>query len=171
MSLTVETGAVVNGTTGADSYVAVADADTYWAGRVNAADWAKLSTTQKEAALREACQYLDVAYKWIGKRLWIAQPLYWPRLFYLANDDQRVEPNTIPQQVKNAQCELALLAASSKLAPERDGQKVASEQVGPLAVSYFQTDPARVFPMVDLLLRDFTYGKTLGGFVSQAVLS
>lgn len=56
MALTVETG---YGLTGADSYAAVADADTYWTARGGNAKWTAATPAQKETALRFASEFVD----------------------------------------------------------------------------------------------------------------
>jgi hypothetical protein len=66
MTLTVEDG---TGKADAESYISVADADTYFTARNNAT-WAALSTSDKEAALRKATDYMLQAYRvrWAGMR-------------------------------------------------------------------------------------------------------
>jgi hypothetical protein len=54
MALITETGA---GLANAESLISVADADTYHSG-VGNTDWAALSVTDKEQALRRATQYM-----------------------------------------------------------------------------------------------------------------
>jgi len=54
------------GLANANTYVAQADADSYFADRANAA-WAALSSDQKASALIQATQYLDARYTFIGQ--------------------------------------------------------------------------------------------------------
>ncbi len=53
---------------GTDSYVSVADADTYWTDRNNL-DWATTDVADKEKALRDATVFIDGSYegRWIGQ--------------------------------------------------------------------------------------------------------
>ena len=62
--LVVEDGTGTN--PAANTYVAQADADSYFADRANAA-WAALSADQKASALIQATQYLDARYTFIGQ--------------------------------------------------------------------------------------------------------
>jgi hypothetical protein len=141
MTLIVETGA---GLPDAESYISVADADTYHANRGNAA-WAALATDAKEQALRSATDYMRQNYRlrWIGMHVSITQALDWPRAWvpivdspggyqgfptYLALD-------VVPTEVKSACAELALRASSAALTPDV-GPQVTREQVGPISVDY-----------------------------------
>ena len=173
MSLIVEDGVTSGGVPNAESYCDVAFADTYWAGRnaTSAAAWAALTTAPKEAALREACQYLDQGWEWIGTRWSGKQYLNWPRSIYprgfsLSRVDINLSLpgiNQIPLILKQAQCELALEAMSGKLSPAYDPtQTVESVTVGPLSVKYNSTSrggslkPNRRFPLITLLLKDIS---------------
>ena len=67
MVLIVEDG---TGKADAESYLSVADADTYHTKHGDSADWDGASTGDKEEALRMGTQYLDATYNtlWIGSR-------------------------------------------------------------------------------------------------------
>jgi hypothetical protein len=175
MALIVEDGTVV---ADADSYVTTAYADTYWSNR-NEPKWAALTAPQKEAALREACLYLDQAYKWSGSKIEAEQPRMWPRavwgsnLHYNVLDVDQMLPGilTVPQVVKMAQCELALEASNARLAAtlERGGM-VTSESVGSLSITYALGAPGyKKYPFVDMLIREVIEGKVLGGVSAEAV--
>lgn len=75
MPLTVEDG---TGVTGADSYVALAAADAFFAAR-NETAWAGYSTAAREGALIQACEWLDTSHAWAGAPLTTTQGLAWPR--------------------------------------------------------------------------------------------
>ena len=66
MSLIVEDG---TGKSNAESYISVADADTYHSNRDNT-DWAALTTAEKERLLRIATDYMVAVYRlrWDGYR-------------------------------------------------------------------------------------------------------
>ena len=65
-------------TVGTNSYLSVADADSYWSAR-NDSTWSGASTAAKEKALIEATQYIDGAYSFIGSIATSNQSLAWPR--------------------------------------------------------------------------------------------
>lgn len=68
--------------------------------------------TGQEANLRKARQYIDHAYVWRGYRVDSAQSLEWPRYISGYIDGHLVASDTIPQAIKDAQCEVAQLIAS-----------------------------------------------------------
>ena len=74
MALVVEDG---TGLSTAESYISVADADTYHSDRGNAL-WTGTDAV-KEEALRQATEYLDATYDWKGSISLTTQALNWPR--------------------------------------------------------------------------------------------
>jgi len=172
MALIVEDGVTPGGVPNAESYCTVAFADAYWVGRnpTSAAAWAALGTPAKEAALREACQYLDQGWEWIGDRWSGTQYLMWPRSIYGSRiHNQWLNLNLslpgitkIPLILQQAQCELALEASSGKLSPSYDpSQTVESVSVGPIRVGFAASrfgmlKPNRRFPFLSILLKDIS---------------
>ncbi len=153
MALIVEDG---TGMATAESYLSVADADTFHTKFGNTA-WSG-DTALKEGALRRATRYIDGIYgqRWVGLRNSQAQALDWPRE-YAYDSDQFIVPNgTVPQAVKNATAEAALreLLTPNGLSPdlERGGQ-VESEDVtaGPVSVSTSYKSDAPVRPILTVL--------------------
>jgi hypothetical protein len=106
MALVVEDG---TGKSDAESYVSVADADTYHAAHSGSADWTGASTAEKEKALRLATQWLGASYdgRWLGVRFSGDQALSWPR-DSVELDGYILSASDIPQQLLDATCELAL---------------------------------------------------------------
>lgn len=138
MALIIETGAII---AGADSYVSVTDCDTYHTARGNSA-WTGTDAV-KEYALRKAVAYLDGHYRNRLKGYMvdpISQNLAWPR-YDVVIDGVTLASNIIPQRVKDAQCELALIALSSDLAPNVSAG-IKREKVDVLETEYFAGAPA-----------------------------
>jgi len=175
MAFTVETG---SGVTGANSYISVSDADDYWADRVNATSpdgnaWTNASQSEKEGALVEASAYLDATYDWVWNNppLWQGrvnplgpleaytplkdkdQGLKWPRNAAYDNDTYVLQQG-VPQKVKDATAELALLALDGFLLESKDrGGMVKSEAVGSLQVTYMDNAPGnKSYPFIDRIL-------------------
>lgn len=108
------------GSASANSYITLADATTYFGNRLNADTWdAATSDTQTKALLMSA-KRLE-RENWIGSRASSTQALAWPRsgaakvdsiggAYWAGSYYGAVcyETTEIPQQVKDAQCELAL---------------------------------------------------------------
>lgn len=108
----------------ADSYTAISEADAYFTMR-GEAGWTG-SDTVKENALRRGTTYLENQYRdrWVGINVAQTQALSWPRVdglrgYYRGYTQQLLDLNgwpipltVVPQQVKNAVCEAALLYLS-----------------------------------------------------------
>lgn|SRR5574343_469371 len=114
--LVVEDG---SGVAGAESYVAVADADAYFAKRGSPASWTGLSESVKEQYLREGTDYLEMMYdgRWKGCKVESDQALSWPRYNVHDSDGIVLDSAIIPQKLKNALCEAALQRTSGDLLP------------------------------------------------------
>lgn len=157
MALEVETGL---GSAIAESYASVVDANLYHANRGNAA-WAALaSDSLREQALRKATDYLTQNYRgrWKGiKTFPSVQALDWPRYNVIRDDDDNLNiylgSETIPIELKNAACELALRSLTESLAPDLE-RLTRSEAVGSLSVTYEPGSPQyKQYRAVDMILR------------------
>lgn len=161
MALVVEDGTVV---AGANSYVDMSYADAYHSSRNNVAwlEGASSPDTAREGALIRATQWLDATYKsrYPGLRLQgRTQPLQWPRSGAYDVDGNEIAEDEIPQEIMAATCEAALreLSSPGSLAPDyNNSQRVVSEKVGDLAVTYSDStsaaDMTPVFSMIDGIL-------------------
>ncbi len=110
MSLVTEDG---TGLATAESYLSVADADTYWSNRGDST-WAAGTTAGKEEALRRATQYLDAEFIWIGAIASTTQALGWPRAGACDHEGRDLS-DMVPVLVENACAELAKEALSGAL--------------------------------------------------------
>tara|TARA_Y100000310_G_scaffold344961_1_gene460802 strand:+ start:2551 stop:3063 length:513 start_codon:yes stop_codon:yes gene_type:complete len=136
MALIVEDG---SGLATAQSYLSVADADTYHTAHSASTTWSGAAEADKEKALRLATQYLDALYgtRWVGSRWSLAQALDWPRSYVVLYDIYTISTSTIPQDLKDACAELALKQiADTDLIPDLTNPgSVASESVSAGSVS------------------------------------
>ena len=168
MALTVEDGTIKSG---AESYISASDATTYHTNRGNTA-WTGTDAV-KEAALRRAAAFLDGRYRkrWKGVRTSpTTQAMEWPRTGvrlvdeftgdwppsqYDSENYGYLESDTIPQRLKDAQCELALRALAGELAPDYNGS-VIREKVDVLETEYApgSSPGAKTYQLIDLLLSD-----------------
>lgn len=154
MALVIESGSA---SATAESYASVADVDSYALARGMTA-WTGIDSV-KEAALRNATQYIDATYRFKGYRLAQAQALMWPRSgvmfdrFTLASD-------AIPPMLKTACMELAIKAISGSLIVDPDSQYVTDVQVGPIkkSMSAPQNGGQKTYSLIDSLLRDLVTG-------------
>jgi hypothetical protein len=142
MALVVEDG---TGKTDADSYISRADADTYVAKYIKSDNagrvaWEASTDDEKDDALRQAAQYLDQTYqtKWQGVRTHTDQALDWPRTGVVDCDDETIDSDAIPVDLKNAQAEMATRGTVEELFADVDSPvgdiKRRKEKVGPLEV-------------------------------------
>lgn len=129
MSIVVEDG---SGLANAEAYISVADADTYHGNRGNAA-WAALATSAKEAALRQATDFM-ATLRWSGVRATATQALDWPRAGTELNGFP-IAANVVPAAVARACAELALRATAGSLSPDAE-PVVLETTVGPLTTKY-----------------------------------
>jgi hypothetical protein len=106
VALIVEDG---SGKSDAQSYVSVADADSYHTNHSASTDWTNATTAEKEKALRLATQWLDASYhgRWKGVRFSAGQALDWPR-DSVELDGYVLSASDLPQQLLDATCEMAL---------------------------------------------------------------
>jgi hypothetical protein len=148
------------GIDGANSFVSVSGADSFFLDRADTA-WAALSSTAKQAALIQASSYLDSYYAglWPGDILSDTQGLSWPRTG--AYDANGRELSGVPGKVIEAVCLLAKEASGSPLTSSYDGAAVVTrKKLGPLETEYAATGrtPGKRYPFVALALRGIVSG-------------
>lgn len=144
--------------TDADTYVTLAELADY---AVNMA-WTLTGTdAQKEAALRRSAVYLDNRYDWGGSRTIEDQARAWPRANLYDRDGYYVDPDIIPQRIKDAQCELANLDLSGvELMPQKQGATLSETvKAGPVGVTTnFGAAPSSPkFGVVDSLVSQYLF--------------
>lgn len=167
MAFVVEDG---TGLTLANSYATTAEADGYFSDRGNAA-WTGLDAV-KQAALIKATSFVDGRYfdLFIGKfPHQHTQGLLWPRVD--AVDYRGFWFNGIPQCLKSAVCEAAVLFLADDLAaPLEHGGLVKEESASRgLFVSYQDGAPAETsYPAIDHAIRPILKGSGAGSSVKLA---
>lgn len=162
MALRVEDG---TGVSDANSYIALAEADTYFQERGNA-EWGALSVAEKEQALIRATDYLEQRYdgRWRGARAGAGQALSWPRSYAYAFGDERrpISSEVVPLRLRYATCELASRATDASLRPDLlpNMTAVTKEKVGSLEVNYSPAGGVDTpqFIVVSDLLRPLLHG-------------
>lgn len=148
MTITVETGAVV---ANADSYLSVADADTYFSGHGSPTTWTGATTAEKEAALKYATRWLDSNYKWYSDIYSTSQVLGWPRVAYTDHDGRSVGGlSVMPQDLLDATAEMALEYLSNEFVSSTQG--ISRERIGSAEVQYSGGSSKRTYTYVAGLL-------------------
>lgn len=167
MTLIVEDGSAVPN---AESYISVAEADTYFANRGKADAWD--AAPDKEQMLRLATDYMLGMYRdrWKGYRFTVTQALDWPRAWVPMPDSITTygpypyyyPQNVVPDAVKHACAELALRAINGDLTPDLTPEDLAAQiRVGPIDIRY-STGGSNVviFRQIDLMLKTLVKGGT-----------
>jgi hypothetical protein len=95
------------GTTTANSYALVAEADAYYVDMFNRPLWASSSNANKEAALVTASRMLDYYTDWVGTPVTDVQAMGWPRDSAYNQVGTLYSNTAIPMPVKFAVYELA----------------------------------------------------------------
>jgi hypothetical protein len=133
--------------TDANSYVSVAEFDTYWTDRDNQE---ALAIVNKDAVLIKATDYIETVYygKWKGTRYTTTQNTEFPRVI----DGENVG---IPTRLKNACFELAFKANSGNLLTDIQ-QRIVKEKVAVIETTYSEySDQLTQYTTVYNLLREY----------------
>lgn len=163
MTLVVEDG---TGLSTADSYISLADANTYVAAHGALASWTAAADADKEEALRLAAQYIDLKYgsRFLGTKYLRDQALCWPRDSVVDDQGHSYEYYEIPNGVLQAQVEAAMrvIEGDDLLDVIDEPGTISSESVtvGPIqeSKSYMGgKSQVKKYPKVDLLLRPVLY--------------
>lgn len=168
MAFTPEDG---TGVVNANSYVDVDYADTYFSDRGNEA-WGNLDSTDKEIALINASDYINLRYgeKFKGSLATETQGMLWPRLYVGSSALQ------MPDSLKRATAEYAIRASAAPLAPDYsfdDSGRLWTkkrEEVGPIVeeTTYDSNSASdlytfRPYPVPDALIKPLLIGGGYGG--------
>lgn len=150
-TITVEDGTNV---AGANSYVSVADANTFLSGEIYATEWDAADADLKARALIAACRVINYSMNWNGYRTYTDQALAWPRARVhnyeienalladpLAMTSVYYADNTIPQRLKDAQCIQALELLRSDRSTDPTTKGVTSFSLeGALSATFDKSD-------------------------------
>lgn len=154
MAVVVETGSGLNPL--ANSYVSEADLTAYATARGNV-----VASATPSALLISAMDDLETRnYK--GARVSVSQPLSWPRDGVYV-DGVYIEPDAIPQRIKNAQCEAALLIDSGVDLGAATSGGIKRERVeGAIEVEYATSKTTPIYRGMENQLRPLLAGGGAG---------
>lgn len=154
MALTVEDGA---GLAAADSYVSVADCETYCDAR--GLTFSSAATADKEAALRRATASIDAMYRsrFPGqRRQYRDQALEWPRTGAVDANGIVVSYDSIPVEIEMATYEAAVreLAEAGSMLPDLErGGAIKSISAGSVSIEYgASAKPGTAMQIIDGIL-------------------
>lgn len=110
-----------------NSYVSIADSDAYidtrMAGPTGNDAWVFAIAEDKCRALQTATRFLDHWVEWDGVASSYQQRLAWPRWGLLTITGDTIQPDEIPDEIKYAATELALILIAEDVAAQQDQEK------------------------------------------------
>lgn len=149
-------------TLGTDTFITLADANTYHAARLHADAWTApigtndngdpipLPDATKEAALRMATAMLN-RHRYAGRITSITQALAWPRTGVTDPEGRPIPSSGIPAALAHATAELALYLLRHDLTDDRTRRgvlSVRSERVGDSSITFDGTATNDSLPTV-----------------------
>ena len=122
----------------ANSYGTLAEAETYMTTRLYITTWTAAVQATKEAALIWATRLIDANVVFTGSPSTDTQALAWPREDMESLNGVAIADDAIPQALKNAQFELALLLLSTDRTAENDvaAQGIVGVKAGPVDIRF-----------------------------------
>jgi hypothetical protein len=126
------------GAANANTYATLAEANAYNDSRLHVDDWTTATDEQKKAGLIDAARLIDASFVWTGTAADGVQSLTWPRTGMLTRNGFPIAATVIPQQLKDAQSELARQLVSADRTSDNDADKlgIAEVKAGPVDVTF-----------------------------------
>lgn len=151
---------------GTNSYVSVADADTYLDESVRAQEsWPFVDERDKERALVSAARQLE-RVRWAGTKAVDTRAMEWPRSGVTDKYGDELADDAVPQVVKDAQVELALeISLASDLETQTStADNTKRVKAGEAEIEFFKPTSGARFPAVvqELLVGLMAAGSSLG---------
>jgi hypothetical protein len=131
----------------ANTYCTQAEADTFHDTQPYPAIWTAATSDNKNRALVTATRILDDEIAWYGVVTDQKQRLQWPRQGMVKPNGYYVDPNTLPDALKNATAELArqLLDTDRSADNDAETQGIAALKIGSIDLT-FKNPTAKVIP-------------------------
>ena len=129
----------------ADSYISLADANTYFSSRLSSGAWTGATDANKEAALKRATALLD-AEDWVGEKSddLASNSLRWPRSLVYNKDGQSLPSDAVPQAIEYATAELAI-ELLEEAAATGAAQVTTDLKVGSIELSFENAETSGVY--------------------------
>lgn len=159
------------GGTSSDSYVTVAQADSYHANHLHASTWTNAVEATKEVALKMATRLLDERITWSGAIAVTSQALRWPRSSVYTEDNVLIESTVIPTAVINATSEFARHLIGSDLTVDTEGKGIKSLDIDTISIEFDKTDSKDVLPQIVVeMLRGYGSVNSRSKFGTVAII-
>jgi len=141
--MVVETG---SGSTTANSYCSLANADTYHEKRLFVSTWTGANDDNKEIALMWATNLLDILVIWNGYKYDEDNALLWPRGSMLDRAGNSIDVDEMPQFLLDATAEFARLLIASDRSAENDTKGFKRIKAGSVDVTINRWDRPKTMP-------------------------
>ncbi len=146
------------GAVDANSYLTLAEAETYFESSLYSATWAAATDPTKNIALVMATRLLDVHMNWNGSKANDndSQALDWPRSSAYDKNNLLIDDAIIPDLLKEGAAEFAQVMIAEDRTDEPDTLGIKDMKAGSLAMTFDANDrrktlPDKVFQMVKSL--------------------
>lgn len=167
-AITVETGA---GLSNSNSYVTLADANTFFDTHPQASGWAALTDDAKTRHLITAARIIDSCFDFAGFKSVASQAMQWPRVgatdpnqgvSWMRPDGSNTPTgyyasDSVPQGIKDAQCEMARIQIAGSRIDDAPGTGIREfELPGAIRVAFEKGQLQQIVPdFVVNMLRAF----------------
>jgi hypothetical protein len=164
MALIPETG---EGLSNANTYISLADANTYWTERGSPSEWDSANVAEKSAALLYATAWLDDNFRWYSYVYKTTQSLGWPRYSYFDDEGREVPSATVHQKIKDATCEMALNHLKGNI-NSSDNEGIKSEKLGDASITYSGGSSSKSYSFIKVGLRQYGIPKAINNSIYRS---
>lgn len=127
-----------------NSYLEVADADAYFADRLHTTAWDGATAGDKSASLIQATKAIE-ANNFLGYRTVDSQKLSFPREG-IRVDNILIDSTIVPQDIKNATCEYAILMLQEDYTAPDDLEAFSEVAVGSIRIKTNESKSGKSVP-------------------------
>ena len=152
-----------------NSYLTLAEAETYQLSRLDNSAWTGATTDQKNRALVTASRLLDEHVKWTGSSNTSTQALQFPRIDVFDRHGVEFSAEIIPKFLKDATAELAMHLLDEDRTKDPDTKGFSEIEAGPISIKVDKFDRRSVIPDSVRAMVQF-YGTVRSSRPSQALL-
>lgn len=145
----------------ANTYITLANANTYFDERLYVDDWTDASDDDKSRALIMAARRFNQC-DWQGAKSASSQALAWPRQDTFDEDGNQYASDEIPQAILDGQCELALELIKSDILADSGLDQFESVAVGPVKIDVRHAPTGDLPPNVRRIVAHILSGSPAG---------
>lgn len=132
----------------ANSYISIANADTYHDSHITHDTWDEAESDDKCRALQTATRLLDEWYDWCGVVCTSSQALLWPRVGATGPNGYLLDSDAIPVAIANATAELARQLLDEDRTKDSDIERygLKSLKAGPVDMAFGSVASSKPIP-------------------------